>query len=68
MRTDQWSDIERDTRFNRQLFFVLVFGIICFAGGLLVTHYWPVEDNCQEDMACWNCETMGNKECGTMVD
>lgn len=19
---------------------------------------------CQEDMACWNCEEMGNKKCG----
>lgn len=20
--------------------------------------------SCQEDMACWDCTTMGNKECG----
>jgi len=20
--------------------------------------------SCQEDMACWDCETMGNKRCG----
>ena len=23
---------------------------------------------CQEDMACWNCETMGNKRCGPMIN
>lgn len=24
----------------------------------------PVSITCQEDMACWDCHTMGNKECG----
>lgn len=24
----------------------------------------PVEITCQEDMPCWDCSTMGNRECG----
>jgi hypothetical protein len=24
----------------------------------------PEPVRCTEDMACWNCETMGNRQCG----
>jgi len=53
----------------------LLWGIIvglCFIAslGAVVIHDLGVQVNrlqqinCQEDMACWNCHTMGNKICG----
>lgn len=40
-------------------------GAIAFAGLLLVPQPEPVPTQvCVEDMACWDCETMGNKICG----
>lgn len=24
----------------------------------------PHKQDCTEDMSCWNCHTMGNRECG----
>ncbi len=34
-------------------------------GGLLAHQAQPT---CTEDMACWNCETMGNLVCGTSAN
>lgn len=28
--------------------------------------YDPVSIDCEEDQACWDCETMGNRICGPL--
>lgn len=29
------------------------------------TVFLVTPDRCYEDQSCWNCHTMGNKECGS---
>ncbi len=41
---------------------ILLLGVL---GGLLAEQAQPV---CTEDMACWDCKTMGNMICGTSAN
>lgn len=59
-----------DAKFDRQLLRLVWFAILCAVAGLLITHYTDNGESdtgarCTEDMACWDCETMGNQVCGT---
>lgn len=47
------------------------FASVALAAGLIIspaaqahTRHHRHHTVCQEDQACWNCETMGNKVCG----
>lgn len=58
----------------------MVLGALAVIGGLLLGAWLagPTDESlapavdrrptCQEDMACWDCETMGNRVCGPMKD
>lgn len=52
---------------NIQAIFILA--VVIGLGVLAYAHRGDTYNNpptrCTEDMACWNCHTMGNRICGT---
>ena len=51
--------------------FLYLFGHLMFALGRQQTMVTNTPTNmvrCEEDMPCWNCETMGNLICGKETD
>lgn len=44
------------------VFLVMMLAVLTF--GVFHNNYRLDRLECQEDMACWDCETMGNKICG----
>lgn len=49
----------------RKLLLLVGAAALAFGVGTVAFNNAAAQD-CQEDEACWNCETMGNKICGTL--
>lgn len=45
---------------------LVAFAVLGTALVLAAAALWPAAGTrCEEDMSCWNCQTMGNHVCGT---